>query len=219
MTKGNITLKLIDSVKSVTSKVIKAMVGKLNQVFSGTTTRILEDLKKEAREWLNGEQVIRDLRGAGSLTAEVGLPNGQASGAADAIIEAVLESLDVKFKNFDSNLSGGMSIGIQPQDFQNILGIGQATIVTEKGQKLDWLQWLLESGSRIIIRDYDIQYGNYGARSRSGQGAIMVKSGKQGWKMPSQYAGTAENNFITRAFEGREDDIARIVEKRIKSKI
>ena len=219
MAKGNITLKLIDSVKSVTSKVIKAMVSKLNQVFSGAKTSILEDLKKEVREWLNEEQVIRDLRGSGSLTAEVGLPSGQASSAADAIIEAVLESLDVKFKNFDTNLSGGLSIGIQPQDFQNILGIGEATIATAKGQQLDWLQWLLESGSRIIIRDYDIKYGNYGSRSRSGKNAIMVKSGKQGWKMPSQYAGTTDNNFLTRAFDGREDDIARIVEKRVKSKI
>ena len=168
---------------------------------------------------MNNEQVIRDLKGSGTLNAEVGLPAGQASSAADAIVEAVLESLDVTFKRFDTNLSGGLSIGIQPEDFQNILGIGQATIITEKGQKLDWLQWLLESGNRIIIRDYDIAYGSYGRRSRSGQGSIMVKTGKGGWKMPSQYAGTIEDNFVTRAFEGREEDIARIISKRVKSKI
>jgi hypothetical protein len=47
----------------------------------------------------------------------------------------------------------------------------------------------------------------------------MVKTGKKGWRIPSQYSGTVENNFVTRAFEGREEDIARIVEKRVKSKI
>ena len=198
---------------------MKAIVGRLNKVFAGSTTSIAEDLKEAAREWLNDEQVIRDLQGTGSLNAEVGLPVGQAARAADSIVEAVLESLDVQFKKFDNNLSGGLSIGIQPEDFQNILGIGEATIITEKGQKLDWLRWLLESGSRIIIRDYELEYGRYKGRSRSGTGAIMVKRGAKGWKMPSQYAGTIHDNFVTRAFEGREDDIARIVEKRVKSKI
>jgi hypothetical protein len=219
MAKGNITLRLIDDIKSVTIKTTKAIINRLNRVFAGASTSISKDIRKEARNWLNDEQVIRDLRGAGTLNAEVGLPKGQGASAADSIIEAILESLDVKFKKFDTNLSGGLSIGIQPEDFQNILGIGQATIITDKGQKLDWLQWLLESGNRIIVRDYDIQYGSYGSRSRSGQGAIMVKTGKKGWRIPSQYSGTAENNFVTRAFEGREEDIARIVEKRVKSKI
>jgi hypothetical protein len=219
MAKGNITLKLLDNVKSVSAKAIKAIISHLNKVFYGVSASISEDIKKEARVWLNDEQVIRDLKGSGTLNAEIGLPTGQASSAADAIVEAILESLDVKFKRFDTNLSGGLSIGIQPEDFQNILGIGQATILTAKGQKLDWLQWLLQSGSRIIIRDYDIAYGSYGRRSRSGQGAIMVKTGKGGWKMPSQYSGTSDNNFVTRAFEDREDDIARIISKRVKSKI
>tara|TARA_R100001244_G_scaffold22137_1_gene23322 strand:+ start:416 stop:1075 length:660 start_codon:yes stop_codon:yes gene_type:complete len=219
MAKSNITLKLLDGIKSISTKALKAIISHLNKAFVGVSAPISEDLKKEARDWLNNEQVIRDLRGSGSLNAEVGLPKGQGTSAADSIVEAVIESLDVKFKKFDTNLSGGLSIGIQPEDFQNILGIGQATIVTEKGQQLDWLQWLLEAGNRIIIRDYEIKYGSYGPRSRSGQGAIMVKTGAKGWKMPSQYSGTAENNFITRAFEGREDDIARIVSKRVKSKI
>lgn len=219
MAKSNITLKLLDGIKSITTKAMKAIIGSLNRAFAGASSSIAEDLRKEAREWLNDEQVIRDLRGSGTLNAEVGLPVGQASSAADSIVEAVLQSLDVQFKKFNTNLDGGLSIGIQPEDFQNILGLGNATIVTEKGQKLDWLRWLLESGNRIIIRDYELEYGRYKSRSRSGTGAIMVKKGKRGWRMPSQYAGTADNNFVTRAFEGREDDIARIVEKRVKSKI
>lgn len=216
---SGLTLKLIDSVKDVTSKVFKAIANKLNRAISSSKPSILEDLKNEVRGWLNDEQVIRDLRGSGTLNAEVGLPKGQASSAADAIVEAIIESLDMTFKKIDTNLSGGLSIGIQPEDFRNILGIGDATIATEKGQTLDWLKWLLEAGNRIIVRDYDIEYGSYGPRSRSGQGAIMVKSGKKGWRMPSQYSGTMDDNFVTRAFQGRESAITKIISKRVTSKI
>jgi len=216
---GSISLKLIEGVKDITSKVFKAIAKKLNKTISSSKASILEDLRNEVRDWLNDEQVIRDLRGSGTLSAEVGLPKGQASSAADAIVEAVIESLDMTFKKIDNNLSGGLSIGIQPVDFRNVLGIGDATIATEKGQTLSWLRWLLESGNRIIVRDYNIEYGSYGPRSRSGQGAIMVKSGKKGWRMPSQYSGTTDDNFITRAFEGRESEISKIISKRVKSKI
>jgi len=216
---SGINLKLIDSLKSINSKILKAIAGKLNKAVSSSKTSILSDLKTQASEWLNDEQVIRDLRGTGSLNAEIGLPAGHAAGAADLIVNAIVESLDINFKQFNDKMAGGMSIGIQPSDFQNVLNIGKATIVTSKGQELNWLEWLLKSGNRIIIRDYSIEYGRYAKRSRSGQDAIMVKRKSGGWKMPTQYAGVEENNFITRAFEGRESEISKIISKHVKSKI
>ena len=129
-------------------------------------------------------------------------------------------SLDLHFSLFDKRFNGKLSIGIQPLDFNNLLNLGGATILTEKGKQLDWLDWLLRSGNRIIIRDYDIEYGNYGGRSRSGKDAIMVKkSGNAAWRMPAQYSGVDNDNFITRAFEGKESDISQIISKQIKSKI
>jgi hypothetical protein len=216
---SGINIKLIDSAKSVTSKILKAIVGKLNRAVSSSKASILSDLKTQVVEWLNDEQVIRDLRGSGSLNAEIGLPAGHAASAADLIVNAVVESMDINFKQFNERMAGGMSIGIQPLDFQNLLNIGKATILTEKGQQLNWLEWLLKSGSRIIVRDYSIEYGRYAKRSRSGEGAIMVERKSGGWRMPAQYAGVEENNFITRAFEGRESEISKIISKRITSKI
>ena len=216
---SGLTLKLIDSVKDVTSKVFKAIASKINRAISSSKPSILSDLKTQVVEWLNDEQVIKGLRGAGSLNAEIGLPAGHAASAADLIVNAVVESMDINFKQFNEKMAGGMSIGIQPLDFQNVLNIGKATILTEKGQQLNWLEWLLKSGNRIIIRDYSIEYGRYAKRSRSGEGAIMVERKSGGWRMPAQYAGVEENNFITRAFEGKESEISKIISKHIKSKI
>ena len=52
---------------------------------------------------------------------------------------------------------------------------------------------MLVEGDRTIIRDYHIQYGQKG---RAGP-AIMIKKGR--WKVPSEFAGNPNNNFVTRA--------------------
>ena len=89
--------------------------------------------------------------------------------------------------------------------------------------QLDDIQEAIEAGIESFDfsdnDNYSIEYGRYAKRSRSGQDAIMVKSKSGGWKMPTQYAGVEENNFITRAFEGRESEISKIISKHVKSKI
>ena len=91
------------------------------------------------------------MRGSGRLNAEIGLPSGQANSAADAIVEAVSNSLSLTFKPFTTKYTGGLWVNIVPEDFRDVLGIGEATIATAKGAALNWLEWLLKAGNKVII--------------------------------------------------------------------
>ena len=215
-----VSLKILESNKKIQDEILRLIVGKVNKASASCIKELSKELMQEMRGWLQDSPVILSLLGSGTLNAEVGLPTSQGDTAAASIIDAVVGSVEVEFKPFSKKMVGGLIVGIQPEDFRNILGLGSATITTAKGQKLDWLEWLLTAGSKIIVKDYELTYGNYGKRSRSGMGAIMVrKEGSGYWKMPAQYAGTPENNFITRAFEGKDSIVSSIIQKAFKSKI
>ena len=73
---------------------------------------------------------------------------------------------------------------------------------TEKGQSLHWLRWLLKEGAKPIVIGYQYVPGKAG-RSRGG----VMMANAQSWRVPPQFSGTDENNFITRAFSGREKEV------------
>jgi hypothetical protein len=51
-------------------------------------------------------------------------------------------------------------------------------------------------------------------RSRTGS-AIMVSSQKINWRVPAQFAGTVNNNWVTRAIERLDDSLLQQIEKEL----
>ncbi len=86
-------------------------------------------------------------------------------------------------------------------DFGNVIGLAAATQTTKKGQSLAWLEWLLLRGDTVIIKEYVVSFNvDPEANSRTGVATMTrAKSGK--WSVPSQYAGTAQSNWVTRAID------------------
>ncbi len=78
-------------------------------------------------------------------------------------------------------------------------------VITEKGESLDWISWLLTRGDDVVVADYHVVPGNHG---RSGD-AVM----KQGdfFRVRPEYSGTIEDNAITRALKNRQKEIAKIL--------
>ena len=104
-------------------------------------------------------------------------------------------------------MSNVMSIYIQPSSFDNLLSLAVANVITERGEVLPWLEWLLTAGNAIVIAGYSVEYGNF-QTSRTG-GAIMEPVGF--FKVDSQFSGTPENNFITRAIEPYGEEINNLI--------
>ena len=131
-------------------------------------------------------------------TEELGLVAGQGVRVLDDIVEAVIRATDFKILKVDNKLKGGLLIEIQPTNFNNVVSLA-SSIVNYPLARLNFLEWLLLKGDTTIVFGY--RYEPMPGSGRS-EGGIMVKQGA--WRVPPQFSGTAENNFITRAFIGRE---------------
>ena len=147
---------------------------------------------------------------SGQLKAEFGLPDS--ASRVDSIID-FWKHIEVSHKDIQvsngSSLKGGFSIKMIKSDFSDVIGSAAAVLTTEKGDNLNWLEWLLLFGNQTIIKDYVVELGA-NPRSRTGM-AIMkgVLSGK--WRVPNEFSGTINNNWITRSIDSVEGEIDKLL--------
>jgi hypothetical protein len=104
-----------------------------------------------------------------------------------------------------NNLRGGMRVEVFPGTYDDVLSLDVAKFVSEHGFQVDWLRWLLLEGDNPIIYDYTFIAGHQ-QWSRTGEG-IMVPS-VRGWRVPSEHAGTPDDNWITRSLIKMIDGLA-----------
>lgn len=115
-------------------------------------------------------------------------------------------------------VSGGCTIKILRSDFADVLSIPDATYLTQKRITIPWLNWLLFAGDSPVIYGWRIKLDpNNPLASRTG--AIMVKSPGSTWGVPSEFAGTMDDNFLTRAFADVTADIEGIVLSELNQRI
>jgi hypothetical protein len=82
---------------------------------------------------------------------------------------------------------------------------------------LPWLEWLLLYGGKIIVRDYRVKMGSNN-RSRTGM-AVMVESSGSNWRVPTEFAGTSNNNWVTRAINKIDNKILDILETELEKSL
>ena len=97
---------------------------------------------------------------------------------------------------FNDSLKGGIEVNVQPSNFTNLLSLGSGHLVYDKGD-LHWLSWLLTFGDSIIVVGYEYNPETGLGRANLGN---MVEGGS--WRVPPEFSGTIQNNFITRALVG-----------------
>lgn len=205
MSSFKFSVDLLESDKQIADIILKELVQELNSR--------LTPLYKEAASYIR-HTVLDSIKAqpeyisllSGSLKYEFGLPDS--SSRLNAILGIIDQSLFVEYKEpriNGQNINGGFFIGMVNNDFSDILSLGAATLVTEKGSPLEWLKWLLLEGDKIIIGGYDFKIGNF-KNSRTG-GGIMSPSFSGSWRVPPEFSGTIQNNWITRAIESIESTI------------
>ena len=210
---GKLSLQLVETDLQINKKIRDIVIKEVDKILNTTANKTTSPIRNLIKEKLMEQPEVRSLDG-GILAAEFGLPDG--GRRIEDIINFWVSNIIVSKKKATASggrISAGLTIKMIQSDFQDVLGLPSATITTEKGQELPWLEWLLMFGDRVIVRDYTIFFGG-NRRSRSGS-AVMIRSNSKGWRVPSAFSGTIENNFVTRALEDIEDDIADIFQKQI----
>lgn len=138
----------------------------------------------------------------GKLNIELGLVD--ANDKLQNILEKWINSVSVQFNKFrisKTNLSGGIKILAVNSDYSDVLFLPDSVLITEKGDILPWLSWMLTYGSNVIIADYRIRFGPIG---RTGGGAMYLGGS---WGISPEYAGTIKDNFVTRSINSIKDDM------------
>lgn len=209
---SNVTINILESDSQIESMVLHALVKEANKIVRRSVNGIIGAVKPVVRIAMENSLAIHSLR-SGTLKADFGLTRDPTP----AIIDTIVNSVEVRTTRFSAvggSIKGGLTLTVQPTDYSLLTtspAIGGQVI---KGGIMPWLDWLLVSGDAIIIADFGVEYGPYG---RSG-GAHMVKTseGIRPFKVNTNFSGTLDNNFITRALNGYQEYIGDVIVRNIK---
>jgi hypothetical protein len=197
-------MKIINAFK----KINKAIISSLNEIISKRKNTARYKLKSSINGWIRSSPEIESLLADGfpnSLSAQFGLRQGSAEQAVEDIVNAIVSSIQIEFKKIDKNFTGGVEFTCQPTTFSEILGLSSGHVLTEKGADLHWIDWLLTQGDKVIVVGYRYQAGSAG---RSGGGRMIPKGV---FRVPPKFSGSINDNFITRALSGKEQEISNIL--------
>jgi hypothetical protein len=212
------TFNIKDSDDKIVKNILTQFKNALNKAISGS----LPSIKKRIGELTKAliiatpefDSIIR-----GQLRLDLGLIAPQY--AMLQILDKLSQEIKITvtpMRIVGDELTGSMQIGIITDDYSNILNIPEAKY--HSGQyEIAWLDWLLTKGNTAIIADYNVRYFQRPVNNSRTQTALMIKSKSGGvWAIPTQFSGTADDNFITRAFAKNPDTerlIAEILEEEI----
>jgi hypothetical protein len=205
---GQIRLKLIDSPIQIQRNINRVLADHVNQMVIKGKGKLLSRVKPLIANWILEQPEVGSLLdgSSGSLASQVGIPQGHNQSVVDHLVSSIVASTNIKIQPFDAKLTRGrLDLNFQPSDFSNLLEAGFFEVLTKKGIKLEWLRWLLQEGSKPIIIGYEYVPSSGKGRSNSG----TMRAGVA-WRIQPSFAGTPENNFITRAFSRREKDIEKL---------
>lgn len=159
---------------------------------------------------------------SGDLWHELGVVNP--AGAMNAILATMMDSVLVTKLPFAHNgrdlTAGGLRLQAVQVDFADLLGLKEATFqsVSRRGVfDIDWLQWLLTGTGSVSVPYPNTNFHFVGETrgSRTGYG-LMKRSGT--WAIPSEFAGTIADNWLTRALATAEPVIEDIIHEEIGSR-
>ena len=202
-------INIITSASQVSTEVNKALTKAANESLSKAAVKIRKGVYPIIKNALIDSSEMESLK-SGILMAEFGL----ASDPTGELVDAIMSSLDVvvtKVRGGKFSRQGSVAVVMQPNDYANLLGRGFAFQSTEDGASLPWLSWLLTLGDKIIIADFGVALGDFG---RSGGGRMTKQT--RPYKVNSQFSGTSNNNFITRAITSVAPAIQNILKTSIK---
>jgi len=208
-TGGKLELVFTTPLRTVWKDILQRLAAQANKAFSKAAYSAIREMRGPIGAAIIRSPEVASLQG-GRLAGELGLPKPLQRFAPKVIVAAVVNSIGartIKVRQAGANLVGGLTVTVQPADFRNLLGLPISPIKYQsKKQKkmvsLDWLDWLLYRGDKIIVQNYRVEAGPFG---RSGLAKMKGKQGSM-WRVDPAYSGTVDDNFVTRALD---DPLAR----------
>lgn len=163
-------------------------------------------------DMLHNTDIWQDFEGHGPLWKRLG--GGNLTTKLEQIIQHWSSNIDIIV------IPDGLRFVMIKADYSDVLELDAATfesITTRPGpyrgqkHKIEWLRWLLLEGRKYVVKEYIFTEKLSGKRG----GGLMIPKKGAGWRIPEAYAGTIEDNFLTRAIDEYLDKIIDDINKDI----
>lgn len=152
----------------------------------------------------------------GDLRHSFGLTRDKAAAAIVDIISYMSSNISLSLIGRSKKNSLTLTLDMLPIDSKFINSVSNGVIESEGGF-VTWLNWLLTKGTQVVIGDFG-EITLPGVHGRSGGNTVMVElrgSVVRPFRVDPDHAGTANDNFITRAIEPVRPKIMDIVTKEV----
>lgn len=207
-----IQFKLLDSNKTIESKILNALLPDVAQYVNTAITHIKRDISNIVMSSIASSPEYASLI-SGNLQYELGIPDPMNKIA--GLIDIWTRNIQYEYKKpsiSNNKIISKFSASMIRADFSDVLYSEYAVVQDmSRGYNLPWLEWLLLNGNATIVKDYQVIIGP-NSRSRTGF-AIMRNNPATYWKVPSEFAGTINDNWITRAIESASSQIDNLLQK------
>jgi len=205
-------LKLITTDRQFTAKVFSLLAKKIDPQMLKASVFIEQRIKSLITEQLVLHPILDELR-HGQLALDFGLSLEVADKAINEMLQAIESSVSVNVlkggKIFSAGFSG-ISIKIDPVGpIQNI----PSGSYDSNGYIINWMDWLLNRGSQVVVSGFESVFSVNANNSRSGLG-FMLKSGNS-FRVDPRFAGTKDDNFLTRIVTESRTAIENIIKEEI----
>jgi hypothetical protein len=209
---------LVEFEGDIKQQLQQIIMEEINKRLLPLSKRLVNSIRTDIITSIRESSVYQDGVG-GLLRGDLGITEAQ--GRFEAIIKVIADSVHATFDIGNSSKNATVTVYAINATWSDILalgGIADYVSVNSKGIEttIPWLDWLLTYGRRILAPEYAVMYTSGRGARYSRTGIAIIRRNKQGvgWRMPDQYAGTPQNNFITRAID---DNVILFIKDMIKA--
>ena len=206
-------LKLLESNNQISQNILRALLPDIADYLKDVANYIKTNLPPVIENAIINSPEYQSILN-GQLQYEFGIPDpGQKLAG---LLNLWTKNIEVLYNEpaiSGNRIKGSFSVNMIKIDFSDVLYSEYAVVVDNlRGYTLPWLEWLLLEGNKTIIQNYNIFVGP----SRcSRTGMAIMKESSSSWRVPSQFAGTISDNWITRAIDKSEAEIQNVIDKAI----
>lgn len=205
----------VDEVE-IKNGILSELIAHLFPLFQRASANSLIPVKRIIRDEIVSSNEYQQMLPGSRFYHELGIPDIEHR--LNKVIDTILDSIEVKVVPpylAGDNIYGTYSISILKRDFSDVLALSEAKFeyVSKRypmGHTLDWLSWILLSGSNNIILDFHFAPVTGKEQSRTGMG-LMFKGGS--WGVQPFLGGTLADNFLTRAANRISYEVIKTLEK------
>lgn len=211
-----LSLKLLENNREIEKSILQALLPLTTDFMNGINKKIKDNIINIVKNNIISSNEYDSLVG-GELKLELGIVDAPVK--VQQIIDIWVSNTLMSYKApkiINSKIKSTFTVKMVKTNFSDILNQPAAFVEdTLRGYQLPWLEWLLLNGTATIVDDYEVVIGP-NPRSRTGY-AVMLPSVSNGWSVPPQFAGTINDNWITRALSKAKPEIEKLLERAISS--